>query len=728
MPAMPKSRNILTRLIKWSLAMTLTGLLVTLSGGVAVYVYLSPQLPSVDTLKDVRLQVPLRIYTSEGDLIAEYGEKRREPLTIDAIPELLKNAYLAAEDDRFYGHPGVDYQGLLRAAVNLIKTGRKGQGGSTITMQVARNFFLTREKTYLRKINEILLALKIESELSKDEILELYLNKIFLGNRAYGVGAAAKVYYGVPVQALTLAQMAMIAGLPKAPSKQNPIADPERAVIRRNYVLDRMHHLDMIDSEAHQRARSEAVSAEIHSTELALDASYVGEMVRAKIWQLYKERAYTAGLKVYTTLKTTHQVAATRALRQALLDYEERRGYRGALATLEADVLADEERIEQALADYPVYGELKVAVVTQLSERQSMLKVRGGDTELIDLADLKWAGKRLTRGKGSEPKAIEDVLAIGDVVYLKSAQGSLKLAQMPDVEGAFVSLSPRDGAVQSLVGGFDFNRSKFNRVTQAERQPGSNLKPFIYSAALEKGYTAASVISDAPVVFEDVSLEGEWRPENYSGKFFGPTRFREALVNSRNLVSVRLLIDMGLDHLMGHMERFGLDPEQLPRNLSLSLGSGVLKPIQVARGYATFANNGYLIEPYFIDWIEDVDSTILFKTNPAVVHPEACEQAGMTTLSDGSTGITQTASSETSPSDSVESESLLRCAERVLDERNAYIMRSIMRDVIRRGTARRATVLGQARYRRQNGYYQRSARRVVFRFQQPTGRYRLGGL
>ena len=570
---MPKFHNTLIRLIKWSLAMGLLGLLVTLVGGVVLYVYLSPRLPSIDVLKDVRLQVPLRIYTSEGDLIAEYGEKRREPLAIDDIPELLKNAYLAAEDDRFYIHPGVDYQGLLRAAVNLIKTGQKGQGGSTITMQMARNFFLTREKTYLRKINEILLALKIESELSKEKILELYLNKIFLGNRAYGVGAAAKVYYGVPVRDLTLAQMAMIAGLPKAPSKQNPIADSERAVIRRNYVLDRMYYLGMIDSEKHQRARVEGVSARIHSTEPVVEAGHVGEMARAKVLELFKERAYITGLKVFTTLKSAHQIAANRALRKALIDYEERRGYRGALATLEADVLADKERIEQALADYPVYGGLKVAVVTQLSERQAMLEVRGGGAELIDVEDLKWAGKRRTSGKGPAPKAIEDILAVGDVVYLAPSQGRLKLVQMPNVEGAFVSLNPHDGSIQSLVGGFDFNRSKFNRVTQAERQPGSNWKPFIYSAALEKGYTAASIIDDAPVVFEDALLEGEWRPENYSGKFFGPTRLREALVNSRNLVSIRLLIGMGLDHFMGHIEHFGLDPKQLPRNLSLSLAA-----------------------------------------------------------------------------------------------------------------------------------------------------------
>ncbi len=705
---MPKTKNTtLIKLLKWLFSIGFLGVVLALGGVFGLYLYLSPQLPPIDVLKDVRLQVPLRVYTSEGDLIVEIGEKRREPLSIDKVPEQLKAAYLAAEDDRFYSHPGVDYQGLLRAVVNLIKTGKKGQGGSTITMQVARNFFLTPEKSYKRKINEIFLALRIENELSKGKILELYLNKIFLGNRAYGVGAASKVYYGVEVQDLTLAQMAMLAALPKAPSATNPVANPEGALGRRNYVLDRMLHLNMIDEKAWQQARNAPISAKIHSAAQEVDAGYVGEMARAKLVELFADNPYTAGLKVYTTVKTAHQEAANRALRKALLDYEQRRGYRGAVDTLDAEVLADAERIELALKAYPTPGGLRPAVVTVLAEQQADLFVQGRESAQIHFEDLKWAGKRQRRGKGAAPKVIGDVLAVGDVVYLADDQGQLKLAQMPLVEGAFVSLDPSDGAIQALVGGFDFYRSKFNRVMQAERQPGSNFKPIIYSAALEKGYTAARTINDAPVVLDDVSLEGEWRPENYSGKFFGPTRFREALVRSRNLVSIRLLDDMGLDYVMDYVTRFGIDPGNLPRNLSLALGSGGLKPIQVVRAYATFANQGFLVEPYLIDRIEDVDGTVLFKANPAIVCdgdcPKSHQQAGQSETTVDKPDASDPVASEPDPVKTDESGNLQKAgeaavvnyAERVLDPRNAYIMRSIMRDVVRRGTARRATVLGR---------------------------------
>ncbi len=678
------------KLSKWLLAIGFLGLLLSLGAVSILYAYLSPQLPSIEVLKEVRLQVPLRVYTSEGDLIAEFGEKRREPLQIEEIPPLMKKAFLAAEDDRFYIHPGVDYQGLLRALVNLIKTGKKGQGGSTITMQVARNFFLSREKTYLRKINEIFLALKIEGELTKDKILELYLNKIYLGNRAYGVGVAAKIYYGVPVQGLTLPQIAMIAGLPKAPSTSNPIADPERALIRRNYVLDRMYSLQMIDAETHQRSRDAAISARIFGADLVVDAGYVGEMARAKLVELFEERAYTTGLRVYTTVKTAHQAVANSALRAALLNYEERQGYRGAVAVLTEDVLADPELIGEALAEYPEYGGLRPAVVTGLEDEQAKLHTQDGAIVPIGFESLKWARERRETGKGPAPKKIAEVLAIGDVVYLVENEGQMRLVQMPEVEGAFVSLDPGNGAIQALVGGFDFRRSKFNRVMQAERQPGSNFKPFIYSAALDKGYSAASVINDAPVVFDDPALEDEWRPQNYSGKFFGPTRLREALVKSRNLVSIRLLIGMGLRHVMEYIDRFGFTGANLPRDLSLALGSGTLKPIQVAAAYATFANNGYLIDPYLIERVEYIDGTILFEANPAVVCDDICRE-GIAKQP----GNVESATDVALEKEVEDEESLVNYAERVLEERNVYIMRSILRDVIRRGTGRRARSLGR---------------------------------
>ena len=491
---MPKSRNKLVFLFKCLFVMGFITCLLAAGGGYALYSHLSPQLPAIDVLKDVRLQVPLRVYSSEGDLIAEFGEKRREPVLIEEVPELLKNAYLAAEDDRFYEHPGVDYQGLIRAGLNLIRTGQKGQGGSTITMQVARNFFLTREKTYLRKINEIFLALKIERELPKDKILELYLNKIYLGNRAYGVGAASKVYYGVELADLTLAQVAMIAGLPKAPSKYNPIAGPERALIRRNYVLDRMLSLGMIDREAHELARAEEITARIHGATKVIDAGYVGEMARTSLVELFEERAYTAGFKVYTTVKTAHQDAANRALRKALLAYEERQGYRGPLATLSTEAMLvvppDKEKVaatdgesaqdeapetveviewEAALGEHVTFGDLQLALVTAVEAEKAELYLQGGATAVMSLDGIGWTGER--RGRDViAPENMSDALAVGDIVRVSRFDGALKLAQLPTVEGAFVSLNPQNGAIQSLVGGFDFQRSKFNRVTQAERQ------------------------------------------------------------------------------------------------------------------------------------------------------------------------------------------------------------------------------------------------------------------
>ena len=567
-------------------------------------------------------------------------------------------------------------------------------------MQVARNFFLSREKTYIRKLNEILLALKIEREFTKDEILELYVNKIFLGQRAYGVGAAAQVYYGVPVTELTLPQLAMIAGLPKAPSRFNPIANPKQAVVRRNYVLRRMLELDYIAQDEHDAARDAPVTAKVHGLAIEVEAPYVAEMVRAHMEETYGDDVYTAEYKVYTTLDGKLQRAADAALRQALLEYDARHGYRGS----ERHVASGEEvtSLQKALEDIADVGGLVPAVVTSVDKRNVAAWARNVGPVEIGFESMEWARPYTDENRrGDEPKGADAVLKAGDVIRVRPAENGWTFAQLPDVEGALVSLNPNDGSIVALTGGFDFYRSKFNRATQAERQPGSSFKPFIYSAALEHGYTPASIINDAPVVFEDPSLKSAWRPENYGGKFFGPTPLRTALYKSRNLVSIRLLRDIGIDFALEHIARFGIDVESLPRGLSLALGSGVLTPLELATGYSVLANGGYAVEPYFIDRVLDGDDTLLFAADPLVVCRDCDDEEAMTVSAstppaDGE-GAGAALSAETgadtgtsSPTGSPGSE---RRAPRVIDARNAWLMYSLMRDVIRRGTGRKARVL-----------------------------------
>jgi len=499
----------------------LAGGLLGVVAGAALYAYLEPRLPSIESLRDVRLQVPLRVMTADRRLIAEFGEKRRDPVRLDQVPQEMVHAVLAAEDDRFYQHPGVDWQGLTRAVVYLLRTGHKGPGGSTITMQVARNFFLGREKTYTRKLNEILLALKIERELTKNEILELYLNKIFLGQRAYGIGAAAQVYYGRSLDELDLAQTAMIAGLPKAPSRFNPVANPERAILRRNYVLGRMHELGFIDDQRYRDAVAAAVTARVHGLDVEVDAPYVAEMVRADLEQRFGAAAFSAGYRVYTTIDGRRQQAATTALRAALLAYDERHGYRG--AERQVELPSDQAGVRALLDTLPVVGGLPPALVVAVEEQSAALEVKGFGAVEMPWSGISWARPRISENRrGPAPKRVAEVLAVGDVVRVRLTEDGWRLAEIPQVEGALVSLSPDDGAIVALEGGFDFSRSKFNRAVQAKRQPGSNFKPFLYSAALENGFTAASLINDAPVVFDDPSLEAAWRPENYSGKFLRP--------------------------------------------------------------------------------------------------------------------------------------------------------------------------------------------------------------
>lgn len=665
----------------------------------AVTLYIVPDLPDIDALRDVQMQVPLRIYSRGGLLISEFGEKRRIPVAIGDVPPQMINAFIAAEDDRFFAHPGVDWQGIVRAAIHLVRTGEKTQGGSTITMQVARNFFLSTEKSYLRKLNEIFLALKIERELDKQEILELYLNKIYLGQRAYGVGAAAQVYYGLAVRDLNLAQIAMIAGLPKAPSTTNPISNSQRALQRREYVLQRMLDLEFITRAEYDQASVMPLSASLHSPEVAVEAPYVAEMVRRQLVGQYGEEAYSAGYRVFTTIQTRHQAAANQSLRMALLEYDERHGYRGPESHFDLDPQADDEAVwDGVLQTFPVIGALYPALVTEV--RQDSVTVFLSGIGLVNIAwnGLHWARRYISENqRGPAPETAGDILAPGDIIrIIEDVSGEWKLSQIPSIEGALVSMRPDDGAIYALVGGFDFNRSKFNRAEQALRQPGSSFKPFIYSAALEAGFTAASIINDAPVVFDDPGIEEIWRPENYSGKYYGPTRLREALIHSRNLVSIRLLHAIGVPRALEHIARFGFDTRALPHNLSLALGSGGVTPWQLARAYGVFANGGYLIEPYIIERIETDNGQVIYQARPQVVCRQ-CEETGASRLQETADGAAPAPNSEIvdqsadSPEHGFSSDAPR--APRVVNAQNIWIMNSMTRDVIRFGTGRRALEL-----------------------------------
>lgn len=658
-----------------------TGLLACI-GAAGLYWYLAPKLPPIDSLKDVQLQEPLRVYSRDGRLIAEFGEKRRTPLEFEQIPELMVNAVLSAEDERFYQHPGVDWQGLTRAVVHVIRTGEKGPGGSTITMQVARNFFLGREKTYLRKLNEILLALKIEKELTKEDILELYFNKIFLGHRAYGVEAAALVYYGSRLDELSIAQTAMIAGLPKAPSRFNPIVNPERAMTRRNYVLGRMRELDAISEEEFQLAVATPVTARLHGLSVEVEAPYVAEMVRVYAAELLGEEAYTAGYRVYTTIDSRLQEAANQALRKNLLAYDQRHGFRAP----EFHVNLDDPGVslDAVLADIPATAGLLPAVVVGVQDKLVTAYAKiFGEIE-IPWPGLEWARAYVDENRrGPELETAHGVLEPGDVVRVQLQEDGWRMVQVPVVEGALVAVDPEDGAVISLTGGFDFYRSKFNRATQAQRQPGSNFKPFIYSAALDYGFTAASIINDAPVVFDDPGLEAVWRPENYSGKFFGPTRLRVALFKSRNLVSIRLLRAIGINYAIDYLRRFGLDVDRIPHDLSLALGSGSVTPLEMATGYAVLANGGYLVKPYFVDRIESSDGELWFQADPARVCRD-CEEDDSVALNSAPDPELDEVVLADDPGEAQAH------APRVLSPQNVYLMNSLMRDVIKRGTGRRA--------------------------------------
>ncbi|MGI9305170.1 MAG: penicillin-binding protein 1A, partial [Gammaproteobacteria bacterium] len=607
------------------------------------------------------------------------------------IPLLMQKAFVAAEDDRFYDHPGVDYQGIIRASYHLLRTGQKGQGGSTITMQLTRNFFLGFERTYTRKAREIFLALKVEKELSKDEILRLYLNKIYFGQRAYGVGAAAEVYYGTEPSELTLPQIAMIAGLPKAPSKTNPVRDPERALARRNYVLGRMHELEFIDDETYQEARETPISAQLYRPEVALEAAFVGEFVRAEMVNRFGNEAYTRGLRVYTTIRGELQHSADLALRNALLAYDKRHGYRGAEAHVEPAADADDNSLDAILREYLTFGGQRPALVLEVEARKTTVYIGEGERAELDWDAMAWAQPHVNENQlGPEPKTATQILKPGDIIRVAQDENQKwLLSQVPAVSGALVSLDPQNGAIIAMAGGFDFYHSKFNRVTQALRQPGSSFKPFIYSAALQNDFTPASIINDAPVVFDDSRLEDTWRPENYSGKFYGPTRLREALMKSRNLVSIRVLDTIGTDFAIEHIGKFGFDGKRLPNDLSLALGSGSVSPLELAQGYAVFANGGYRVEPYLIERVETAAGELLSKANPERVCNNRCRSSLSTALlqpeDQGDESELTTLVIDPPP----------RIAQKVIPTANAYQMVSMMQDVIRAGTGHKATELGR---------------------------------
>ncbi|MEH6515788.1 MAG: penicillin-binding protein 1A [Halioglobus sp.] len=656
-----------------------------------VYLYLSPGLPDVETLRDVRLQTPMRVYTREGDLIGQFGEQKRTPLLFAEIPPQFVDALLAAEDDNFFRHNGIDVLGLARAVSELVLTGEKGSGGSTLTMQVARNYFLSLERTFMRKFNEILLAIEIERALDKQEIFELYFNRVFLGHRSYGFEAASQVYYGKSIRELNLAQNAMLAGIPKAPSRNNPVSGPSAGEQRRNWILGRMFDLNYIDQDQYAAAMEEPVTARHHGAKLSFAAHYAAEMARQQMLQRYGINAYNDGYHVYTTISSELQQRAQKNVIDGLITYDKRHGFRGPERRLPiADLSVDEPPTDQwlkALGEMPVIAGLSPAIITDIGEdKVSFLLADGSVHDLLWENGLRQANRYLTENsRGGKPKSPADVVSVGDMVrVVEKDPAQWSLTQVPAVQAALVSLNSDDGAISAIVGGMGFELSKFNRATQAQRQPGSNFKPFLYSAALNHGFTAASLINDAPVVLEDSSLEDIWRPENDGGKFHGPTRLRWALTKSRNLVSIRLLQQLGIENLINYAQRFGFDTDNFARDLSLALGTHAMSPLDVATGYAMLANGGYKVEPYLISRIDNIDGESVYVATPDTVCRN-CDEPELIDESEMSMAEILTHAQDSTPT--------LPAAERIMDERVNFIIDSILRDVITRGTGRRALVL-----------------------------------
>lgn len=667
-----------------------------------LYWLIAPRLPDVQELRNVQLQVPLSIYTRDGRLISVIGETRRFPVEIEDVPERVKQTFIAIEDARYYEHPGVDWRGIARAVWLLATTDDKRvPGGSTITQQVARQFFLSTEYSYTRKLTEIFLALKMERELSKDEILELYLNKSFFGNRAYGVAAAAEFYYGKSLDQLTLAEAATLASIPKFPSSGNPIINPERALIRRNYVLQRMREEGMISEAEELAARAELMHASPHEPAIEVDAPYVAEMVRAEMEQRYGAEATTSGLSVYTTLDGDDQMAAVRSLQAGLLEYDRRHGYRGPEAQLDLAAGESADALRAKLKPYPTLGGLQAVLVTGIEGDSARLLTASGTELGLDPDATRWTRKTPAQ-----------LFKRGDVIRLAldAESGELRLAQIPQAQAALVSLQPEDGAVRALVGGFSFGLNKFNRATQAQRLPGSSFKPFVYAASFERGFSPASIVLDAPVVFRD-RAGNVWRPQNDAGNFAGPMRLREAMVQSRNLVSVRLLDAIGVDFASRYITQFGFSQESLPPNLSMSLGTSSLTPMSIARGYTVFVNGGHLVDPWYIERVLDRDGRVLSEHVPVRACLDCPGRGGGndaggdrdTTVVDGfDFGPSQTplAAATGAPAAAAEAapnapEGPVSLAPRAIDQRTAFMIQSMLRDVVQRGTGRAATAIGR---------------------------------
>ncbi len=699
------------------------------------YYFVEPGLPKAETIRDIPLQIPLRIYSRDGALIEEIGQRRREIITYDEVPEHVVAAFIAAEDRRFFDHPGVDYVGVLRALFQLATTGDVQAGGSTLTQQLARDYFLTRERRFTRKIREAFLAWKIEQEFTKEQIMALFLNKMFFGQRAYGVAAASRVYFNKPLADLNVAEAATLAGVLPAPSRYNPVRSPTNAERRRGYVLGRMRDLDYISVAEYDDAMAWPMESRLYGAAVELNAPYVAEMVRREMVSRYGDATYTAGYQVVTALDSRLQRGANYALRNGLLGFTRRRGYRGPVTSFE---LADDtltgpalewpEDIREALDQYAP-GDLSLAIVTATNDNNSVsIRFGDGTEDGVPWAGLSWAKPFIDRTTtGPAPETAADVLTVGDVIYVMPTEaGFWALAQVPDAQAAVVSLDPHDGAITSLAGGFDFATSKFNRAVQSFRQPGSSFKPFIYSAALEHGNTPATVVLDAPVVINSSELEAVWRPINYSGRFYGPTRMREALVRSMNLVSVRLLLfETGVGNAVRHIAKFGFGDAALPRNGSLALGAGGASPLDMAQGYATLANGGFAVKPYVIDAIFGPDGEALYRADPLVACEvcEAAEKAAADAGGQSGAALVDVAGdpvagaadrpsytedelaldilSLANPSvrpDGVPDPALLdgvHRAPRAISAQNAFLVSDMMRDVIRRGTGRRALTLGR---------------------------------
>ncbi len=677
---------------------------------VCAYAYLRPALPAVETLREVQLQVPLRIYTRDGRLIASLGEQRRIPVRYAQLPPLLVQAFLATEDDRFFRHHGVDWQGILRAAVANARAGGIRQGASTITMQVARDMFLTPRRDMKRKMSEIYISLLMEAEFTKEEIFSLYVNKIFLGQRAYGVAAAAEVYFGKTLDQLNLAEIATLAGLPTAPSTINPVANPAAAVVRRAHVLGRMLDLQYITREEYEAAKATPMESRLHGPTVETEAPYVAEMVRADMQAQYGDSIYTAGYRVYTTIDSRLQPQATMALRTGLLEYDRRHGWRGAQGRIAPTQLGTGAAIQAALEHYPPVGGLRPAVVLRVEGRAARLYVK--DLGVVDLPweKMSWAHRQLADGtRDRAPQQAADIMNRGDVIYtVGSTADKLQFVQVPEAQSALVAIDPHDGAVAALVGGFDYYQSKFNRVTQARRQPGSSFKPFIYAAAFDKGFTPASVLLDAPIVLDAGGAEQSWRPKDNEGDFFGPMRLREALAHSRNLVTVRLVRDIGVEYARDYVTRFGFPLSAVPDNMTMALGTAELSPLQMATGYATFANGGYRVKPYYVDRIEDANGKLLQQSAPET----ACFECTVDTAPAASPAATAPAPAPTGGAAAFKAGVHSTDADRgmpdghtlipakllapqIIRPQVAYLLADMMADVIRHGTGVRARALNR---------------------------------